>query len=429
MKLDHSNEDGDYGDGSSIMGFSYPYDDFPTMCFNGAKHWYLGWYDDRKEDITLTNGPWVGNVVAFVDYMSATGADKVVLKVGNYYIQYNRAKGINSGTQEKRDEITVTEAASLVKTSESITGLSESSKYFIFQIGGAAARVEFCNAFTEGGADKVKLSVYLESQGSACDAQVPTPVPAPTSAALVQSPTLRPKSVPKTISLTSSVNASSTCVDNETATFAVGVMTRSCLWLSTRTSIQNQVCKEGSVAWEACPVTCNSCVVSTEIPTLSPVPDPTSMADCASEEMFFQLFLKTDLDPDETRWTLTSFDGSYAVAGQNYSTPEHSITVFKCLPRNHYQFVIYDEGNDGLMDGHGSYSILLDGAEIQSGGSFEHAEDTYIQPPCGVDSATLNIDLTTDVYGNETSWTLRTIGENAPLLAVSGGPYSSWNAI
>jgi hypothetical protein len=658
MKLDHSNEDGAYGDASSMMGYSDPYDESPTMCFNGAKHWFLGWYDDRKQEINPRDGPWVGNVVAFVDYMSATGADKILLKVADYYIQYNRAKGINSGTQEKRDEITVTEASNLVGTSESIKGLSSSSKYFVFESYGEPARVEFCKAFTEGGADKVKVSVYLDSQGSACDGlntpspfmhSTPAPVPVPITAAPVPptmvptdpptarptvvptlppspvptaDPTMRPTTNAPTLQLqpteqptlppvfgptpiptlvpttpiptlvpttpiptlvpttpistlvpttsfptlrpilpptlpptpvpiplippyplakpypvvvpvipqpipivpvprqapppvivqapfpvaapnpnpvspisfqipapiasptlvaaalptgpptqapveppstdpcddkdtvrfpTDAANGKQTCVwlrsptrqnfrdilcvashpayeiceetcgrcsdtceDDKTATFKMGEVDRPCSWLSDRTSIQNQVCKEGSVAWVACKETCNNCVV----------PDPTDIDDCASGEMFFQLFLKTDLDPDETSWTLTSFDGSYAIVGQNYTLPEHSITLFKCLPRNHYQFVIYDKGNNGLMDGHGSYSILLDGTEVQSGGSFQHAEDTFIQPFCGVESATLYIDLTTDVYGNETSWTLRTIGVNAPLLAVSGGPYA-----
>jgi hypothetical protein len=169
MNLDHSNDHGEYGDGTSMMGYSYGYDDLPSMCFDGAKHWVLGWYDDRKLEVDPSQGTWVGNVVAFVDYELATGYDNILLKVGNYYIQYNRAKGVNVGVQEKLDEVTITEAQVLTGFSESITGLSASSRSYIFQTsGGASAVIEFCEAFTEQGADKVKVSIYLESQGSGC---------------------------------------------------------------------------------------------------------------------------------------------------------------------------------------------------------------------------------------------------------------------
>ena len=196
LNLDHSNEDGDYGDGSAIMGFSYPYDDFPTMCFNGAKHWVLGWYDDRKIEIDASQG-WAGNIIAFVDAPSATGNDVVIIKVDNYYIQYNRAKGINSGTQEKRDELTVTQTNNLKSTSESITGLSATNKIFIFQHAKGPARVEFCQALKDAsGVDRVQVSVYLESVGSGCNSatleqrSVPiTPPPTP-------APTLRPTAKP-----------------------------------------------------------------------------------------------------------------------------------------------------------------------------------------------------------------------------------------
>ena len=36
----------EYGDRSCLMGYSYSYDDYPYMCFNGAKSWELGWYSD-----------------------------------------------------------------------------------------------------------------------------------------------------------------------------------------------------------------------------------------------------------------------------------------------------------------------------------------------------------------------------------------------
>jgi hypothetical protein len=172
------------------------------MCFNGAKHWALGWYDDRKIDIDASQG-WVGNIIAFVDSQAATGDDKVIIKVNNYYIQYNRAKAINSGTQEKRDELTVTQTSNLASTSESITGLSAANKVFVFQHAKGLARVEFCEGIKDAsGVERVKVSVYLESVGSGCNVvtrSAPTlrPTASPTHAPPTAKPTLAVNSTPK----------------------------------------------------------------------------------------------------------------------------------------------------------------------------------------------------------------------------------------
>ena len=48
-------------------------------------------------------------LVAFVDYDKKLGSDDVVIiKIDNYYIQYNRAKGINADTGLHADLVSVT---------------------------------------------------------------------------------------------------------------------------------------------------------------------------------------------------------------------------------------------------------------------------------------------------------------------------------
>ena len=47
LGLRHSGENGgEYADSSRMMGHSYNLDDAPVMCFNTAKNWQLGWYED-----------------------------------------------------------------------------------------------------------------------------------------------------------------------------------------------------------------------------------------------------------------------------------------------------------------------------------------------------------------------------------------------
>jgi hypothetical protein len=54
--LGHSGkeEDGhgaEHGDTSGMMGYSYNQDDSPNKCFNAAKSWQRGWYDDRHTTV------------------------------------------------------------------------------------------------------------------------------------------------------------------------------------------------------------------------------------------------------------------------------------------------------------------------------------------------------------------------------------------
>ena len=125
--LTHSNENGAlYGDQTGYMGFSYPAVGEPAMCFNGHKHWQLGWYQqhsatvefiDNGDDNDDDSNVWVGNVAAFVD-ADLIGSDGdnnsndhvVLVRVGDLYVQYNRAKKFNHQTGELPDHLTIVQA-------------------------------------------------------------------------------------------------------------------------------------------------------------------------------------------------------------------------------------------------------------------------------------------------------------------------------
>ena len=88
------------------------------MCFDGAKSWQIGWYNDRK--ITLnpktesaSNPNWSTTVtmVGVADYMNIVTIP-VVLKLetgttNDYFVAFNRAVGINADNVEADDEVTV----------------------------------------------------------------------------------------------------------------------------------------------------------------------------------------------------------------------------------------------------------------------------------------------------------------------------------
>ena len=117
LGLAHSGEvkKGKYDDQSGMMGFSYDEDD-TNMCFNPAKNWQLGWYNDQAESINPLddkNDP----VQQFtLNGVSDYGKNKkalVVLQLNqpdsekDYYIGYNRMDGINRDTVEDENMVTI----------------------------------------------------------------------------------------------------------------------------------------------------------------------------------------------------------------------------------------------------------------------------------------------------------------------------------
>ena len=117
--LDHSGEyEGDhytqiYGDQTDMMGFSFRADDLPAMCFNPAKNWQLGWYAPKQLEINpntdLSTEPITLVLNGVVDYDSSPIGNYIVVKIGDFYIGFNRAASFNIGVQEAANQVTVIE--------------------------------------------------------------------------------------------------------------------------------------------------------------------------------------------------------------------------------------------------------------------------------------------------------------------------------
>ena len=80
------------------------------LCFNAAKSWQLGWYKDKGITINSSSSApcFDGILHGIADYPIAT---TVLLKVqtesNDYCINFNAKKGINRGTQEAGNMVTV----------------------------------------------------------------------------------------------------------------------------------------------------------------------------------------------------------------------------------------------------------------------------------------------------------------------------------
>ena len=112
LGLMHFGEGNDsYGDESGVMGYSYSGHEGPKMCFNPAKSWQLGWYDDQCVEIYPQNQPWTGKLAGVANYNPNAQDESVILKLedasNDWFIGYNLATGFNSQTQQAQNKVTV----------------------------------------------------------------------------------------------------------------------------------------------------------------------------------------------------------------------------------------------------------------------------------------------------------------------------------
>ncbi|KAI2492864.1 Gametolysin peptidase M11 [Fragilaria crotonensis] len=203
LNLDHSSEGSEeYGDQSGLMGFSYDLDEEPLMCFNGPKSWQLGWYPDYRVDLTvadLANGiNWSGNLVGFAEKASASQTDKMIIRIKSFndtYINFNRAIGMDAGTQEGQDQVLVT--TRLSGTGISLSNLEAKlsdnvaiSEFNIpnFNVTSSTLRIKV-NSIVTSTTPRASVSIDLIEVPTEAPTHVPTEAP-------MQAPTRAPTQVP-----------------------------------------------------------------------------------------------------------------------------------------------------------------------------------------------------------------------------------------
>merc|ERR1712176_1639792 len=88
--------------------------------------------------------------------------------------------------------------------------------------------------------------------------------------------------------------------------------------------------------------------------------------------------IKTDNYPAETSWTIQDNCGAGLVgSGSGYSAANADVSELLCLPDSEYTFTISDQYGDGICCGYGqgSYSLIVDGSLVKSGGQFTSSDD------------------------------------------------------
>lgn len=208
LGLAHSGKDGiSYGDKTGMMGFSYNRDNGPLQCFNSAKTYQLGWFNDKAIEIDPNNGRWEGILIGAADYSNPTVDQNanVIVKVEDLFISYNRKKGMNSGVEEAGDAVTIVQQGPGYANSDYLATITidnpikifnnfrDTNKDLVVELTGRASQI-----------DEVIVAIYYDTeeyrpitpdQIVRPSWETPTfnrPTPAPTNLPTSPKPTLPP---------------------------------------------------------------------------------------------------------------------------------------------------------------------------------------------------------------------------------------------
>lgn len=129
----------------------------PPKCFSGYNFWYLGWYASRQLDVIPTNQSQIVQLATFVDFQNTTSSQPVVVKVGSFYMVYNRAKGCNRGTEMSQDKVTV------------VLGDSKSPSSLVASLGNTAGSTTFVAPNFNGSSQTLTIVVCQVVNGGAAD--------------------------------------------------------------------------------------------------------------------------------------------------------------------------------------------------------------------------------------------------------------------
>ena len=115
-----------YTDHTGMMGNPLYSDDIGAMCWDAAKSYQIGWYDNSTITISpKTEGTWIGSVAGVADFDNNPNNLPVVVKIEtgtgtDQYIAFNRKKGVNRQMKQAGDEVTI------VQTGKNGEGYSQS---------------------------------------------------------------------------------------------------------------------------------------------------------------------------------------------------------------------------------------------------------------------------------------------------------------
>ena len=190
-----------YGDNTGYMGVSNPKAYGPQKCYNAAQHWSLNFYESQRlslVNVNLSTGPVLIQLAAFVDHDKVGSEYTVLVQVSsNTYLQFNRAKSYNVGTDMMIDQVAVINDGG--ESTTLIAGLDATSS--VLHLSSISIQVCSINIGAESGIDFAVVAVATSDNGHMCDgatlssASGLVETPAPTNPPISQAPTNPPIAV------------------------------------------------------------------------------------------------------------------------------------------------------------------------------------------------------------------------------------------
>lgn len=189
-----------YADDTGYMGNQLPWNDEGSItCFNPAKMWYLGWFEWRHVVINPSSRSFNDNIVSLDDVVNSNAAkEKMIVKIEGdakeYFIMFNRAKGMNRGAVGYRDRVVITEQGHESAISYAMAGLSDGEMWTRSNFAGTGRDliVKNCSRDQNGSKDTAKVLIYLKGLNEqSCDGNSAPSGPYPTKSP-TKSPTQNP---------------------------------------------------------------------------------------------------------------------------------------------------------------------------------------------------------------------------------------------
>lgn len=167
--LRHSGIEGaSYGDKSGYMGYGSKDATTPAKCFNALKNYQLGWYQDKVAVVNPAQ-PVKATIGGFVDYDSSD--DDVILKIDDYYVEYNLAQKFNAETSQAINQVTITKDANDYSRRVAILDVGDRYSVANYNNTGHALVVEVCEHQVVNGLDKMVVSIAYDE--SYCNQELP----------------------------------------------------------------------------------------------------------------------------------------------------------------------------------------------------------------------------------------------------------------
>lgn len=157
--------------------------DTPQKCYNTPKSYKFGWYASRHVEWVAGSSQFNGNLIGVGDVgnTNVIAADRVLVRIGtagnDYYVGFNRKSGINIGTGEAEDQVTIhTRAAGTAYEYSYLVAKLSAGQSYTFTVGGATTVVEVSAVDLAGLLGRAFVRVCANT----C-AQTPTAAPPPTA--------------------------------------------------------------------------------------------------------------------------------------------------------------------------------------------------------------------------------------------------------